>query len=124
MRKSGASEPPIRTKDMRTLFRAREITKRLAAEGLETAIGMARQLLTNEKSRQQYLQEMLPAHVACAIPGGTETFVIECAGAQCFRLQDGTAPLLWQITCLERNHDTQVIKIIHSSRQEQRVYWL
>ena len=117
-------QTPIRTQDIRTLLRARELVKRLATRGLDAAIDVARNRLVEEKSRRQYLQELLPTHVACAIPGGTETFVIQCATTQRFELQDGCLPLLWQIVSLEQKHDTQVVKVTHRNGHGQQVYWL
>ena len=114
----------IRIQDIRTLFRAREIVNRLAVDSLEAAIETVRAILVGEKSRRQYLQEILPAPAACALPGATETFVVVCASAQSFHLQDSTLPLLWQIVMLEREHNTQAIKVIHRNGHRQRVYWL
>jgi hypothetical protein len=114
----------IRIQDIRTLFRAREIMNRLAIEGLEAAIEAARAMLVGEKSRRQYLQEILPAPTAYMVPGTTETFVVECADARRFHLQNGTLPLLWQIAELEHLHDTQAVKVIHCNGHRQRVYWL
>jgi hypothetical protein len=115
---------PIRTQDIRTLFRARELVNRLATGGLEAAIEVARAKLVDEKSRRQYLQELLPAHVACAVPGATETFVLKCADARRFDLQGGTLPLLWQIMSLEREYDTHVVQVTHRNGHRQQVYWL
>lgn len=124
MQKLQASRAPIRTQDIRTLFRAREIVKRLAAGGLESAIEAARATLVAEKSRRQYLQEVLPAHIACAVPGETETFVVECNDTRRFHLRNGSLPLLCQLARLEWEHRTQAIKVIHCSKHRQRVYWL
>ena len=118
------SRTAIRIQDIRTLFRAREIVNRLAVDGLEAAIEAARAILAGEKSRRQYLQEILPAPAACAVPGATESFVVECASAQRFHLQDSTLPLLWLIAKLEREHNTQAVKVIHRNGHGQRVYWL
>ena len=119
-----ASRTAIRIQDIRTLFRAREIVGRLAADSLEAAIEAARVTLVGEKSRRRYLQEILPAAAACALPGATETFIVECASSQRFHLQDSRLPILWQIVRLEREHNTQAIKVVHRSGHGQRVYWL
>ena len=124
MQEPRASGTSIRIQDLRTLFRAQEIVHHLAVEGLETAIDTARVMLVGEKSRRQYLQEILPASAACAIPGGTETFMVECADGQCFDLQDATLPLLWLIVSLEHEYGTQAIRVIHCNGCGQRVYWL
>ena len=117
-------QTPIRIQDIRTLFRARDIVSQLAVEGLDSAIEAARVTLVAAKGRRQYLQEILPSTVAHAVPGATETFVVECSGKQRFRLRDGTIPLLLQIRKLELGHDTQAVKIIQRNGCRQREYWL
>jgi len=117
-------KPPIRLQDIRTLFRARDIVRQLDVGELDSAIEAARATIVATKGRRQYLQEILPVAIAHAVPGGTETFVVECTGEQRFQLQDGTLPLLWQLRALELENDTQAIKIIHYNGCGQREYWL
>jgi hypothetical protein len=117
-------QTPIRIQDVRTLLRARDIVKQLAAGELESAIETARAAVVATKGRRQYLEEILPGAVTHAVPGATETFVLDCTGQQRFHLRDGTLPLLWQIRELERNSGTQVVRIIHQDRGGQREYWL
>ena len=117
-------ESRIRVQDIRTLFRARDIVSQLAAEELDSAIEAARTVLVAEKGRQQYLQEILPGSVAHAVPCGNETFLVECTDEQCFHLQGGTLPLLWQLRELELATDTLAVKIIHRNGCGQQEYWL
>lgn len=118
------NQAPIRIQDIRTLFRAREIVHQLTAEELDPAIERARSMLVAAKGRRQYLEEILPGAVACAIPGATETFVVECGGEQQFHLRDGTMPLLWQLRELELGNAIQAVKVIHHNGHGQREYWL
>jgi hypothetical protein len=120
------SEPRagVRIQDLRTLFRAREIVTRLAEEGLEPAIETVRTTLVTEKSRRQYLQEMLPSPVSFAVPGTSEMFTIESADGRQFHLQNGTLPLLWQILDLERACGSHAVQVIHHNKHEQLIYWL
>jgi hypothetical protein len=118
------SQTPIRIQDLRTLFRAREIIERLAVRGVESAIETVRAILVDEKSRQRYVQEMLPAHVAHRVPGVQDTFVVECADGQRFELHGGVVPLLWQIATLEQVHGTEAIGIVHHNGHGQQEYWL
>ena len=115
---------PVRFQDLQTLLRAREIVIRLEGCGLDAAIDLARAALVAERSRRQYLHEILPACVAYAIPGRAETFVAECADGQRFSLQDCTLPLLWQILHVEQVHGVQVIKVIHDDGHRQWIYCL
>ena len=118
------SQTAIRIRDIRTLFRAREIVNRLAVEDLETAIEVARAMLVGEKSRHRYPQEILPTPAAYTVPGATETFVVECANRRRFLLENSMQPLLWQIARLEYEHDTHALKVIHRNGHGHRVYWL
>ncbi len=117
-------QPTVRIQDIRTLFRAQEIVSQLAVGGLEPAIDAARQLLLEAKTRWQYLQEMLPAHVAQTIPSERESFEVQCADFSRFVLRKGPLPLLRQIADLEREHYTQAIKVIHGGDGDRREYWL
>ena len=112
------------TRDLRTLFRAREIVQQMSAGELEAAIEEARDTLVAAKGRNRYLQEILPDHVAYAMPGTEETFFVECLGEQRFHLRDGTMPLLWQIRSVEQANDTQAVKVIHHNGQGKHEYWL
>lgn len=115
---------PIRMQDLRTLFRARVITGQLAAEHLDSAIEAARTELVTTKGRRQYLQEILPAPVAHAVPGAHETFIVECQGGRRFHLHDGTLPLWWRICDIETQHGTQAVRVIHRNGTRHREYWL
>ena len=115
---------PVRFQDLRTLFRTREIVIRLGNGGLDAAIEIVRTALAAEKSRRQYLHEILSACVAYAIPGKTEAFVVEGADGQRFRLQDCTLPLLWQILHLEQEQSVQVVKVIHDDGRRHWTYCL
>jgi hypothetical protein len=119
-----ANQAPICIQDLRTLFRAREIVDQLAAEELESAIAAARGTLVALKGRHRYLQEILPAHVVHAVPGITETFMVECVNHQCFQLEGGTQPLLWQIRKLEMANNTQAVKVIYHNGRGKCEYWL
>ncbi len=110
--------------DLRTLLRAREIVVLLDAEGLGAAIKTMRAALVAEKSRRQYLHDILPGYVAYAIPGLTEAFVLECAAGQRFHLQGGTLPLLWKILKLEQEQGVEVIKVVHRDGYRQWTYCL
>jgi hypothetical protein len=114
----------IRIQDLRILFRAREIMDRLAMEGVESAIEATRTRLVTDMGRHEYLQEMLPGHVAHCVPGATETFIVECADGQRFELHDGAMPLLWQIVNLERLQHAQAVRIIHRNGDGRQVYLL
>lgn len=118
------AQAPIRIQDIRTLFRAREIVDRLTAEELGPAIERARAVLVATKGRRQYLEEILPIPVACAVPGEAETFVIECTGERRFHLRGGTMPLLWQIRDLEQGNGIQALRVIHHNGHGTREYWL
>ena len=115
---------PVRFQDLKTLFRAREIVIRLDNDGLDAAIEVARAALVAEKSRRQYLHEILPGCVVYTIAGTTEAFAVECADGQYFRFQDCTLPLLWQILHLEREQSVQVVKVIHDDGHRQWTYCL
>jgi hypothetical protein len=117
-------QTPIRIQDIRTLLRAQDLVRRLAVEGLDSAIETARAKLVRTKGRRQYLQEILPGNVACAVPTATETFVIECNGNQRFHLRNATMPLIWQIMELELGDDIQAVKVIHHNGGSRREYWL
>jgi hypothetical protein len=112
------------TRDLRTLFRAREIVQQMSAVELEAAIEQARDTLVAAKGRNRYLQEILPDHVAYAVPGAGEAFVLECVDEQRFRLRDGTMSLLWQIRSIEQGNDTLAVKVIHYDGRGKREYWL
>ena len=96
----------------------------MAANDLKAAIEEARNTLLVAKGRHRYLQEILPGHIAYAVPGVSETFVVECVDEQRFHLQDGTLPLLWQIKRLEQENDTQAVKVIQRNGRGEREYWL
>jgi hypothetical protein len=96
----------------------------MAVTGLETAIEEARKTLLTAKGRNRYLLEILPNHVAYAVPGATEAFVVECLDEQRFYLRDGTQPLLCQIRSLELVNDTQAVKVTHYNGRGKREYWL
>jgi hypothetical protein len=115
---------PLRFQDLKTLFRAREIVILLDNNGLDAAIETARAALLAEKSRRQYLLEILPGGVAYAIPGSSEAFGVECANGRYFHLQQRTLPLLWQILHLEREQGVQVIKVIHDDGHRRWTYCL
>ena len=115
---------PVRFHDLRALLRAREIIIRLDNGGLDAAIEIARAALLADKSRRQYLHEILPACVAYAMPGQTEAFVVECADGRSFRLQDCTLPLLWQILHLEQEQSVRVVKVSHDDGRRQWTYCL
>ncbi len=114
----------IRSQDLQTLFRAREILHHLESDNLGSAIERARDRLLGQKSRRQYLQEMLPAAVAHAIPNSAETFEVECANRCSFSLQAGWASLLWQVVALEGRQRTRAVKIVHHNGFGKREYWL
>lgn len=121
----------LRTQDLKVLFRAREIIRQLAAEGLavvpslEPAIGMARQRLETQKGRRRYLLDMLPNSVAHALPGVNGGFVVEFPQAGRVELQDGI-PVSIQILDLERRQGERAIRLLHrtSVGVRERDYWL
>ena len=115
---------PIRFQDLQTHFRGRVIVIWLDDSELEAAIDFAWAALLAEESRRQYFHRILPGDVAYTVPGRTETFVVQCADGQCFRLQDCTLPLLWQMVNLEREQNVQVIKLIHDDGRRQWTYCL
>ena len=119
-----SEQPAVRIQDIRTLFRAQEIVNQLAAGGLAPAIEAARELLVARKTRWQYLQEMLPVHVAQTVPDESDTFEVQCADSRRFVLRKGPLPLLRQLADLEREHRTQAIKVIQGSDGIRQVYWL
>ena len=121
----------IRTQDLKVLFRAREIVRQLAAEGLavvpslEPAIGMARQRLETQKGRRRYLLDMLPDSVAHGLPGVSGGFAVEFPQAGRVELQDGF-PVLIQILDLERSQHERAVRLLHhtSVGVRERDYWL
>ena len=115
---------PVRYQHLQTLFRAFEIVIWLGRCELDVAINVARAALVAEKSRRQYLHEILPSSVAYAMPGKTQTFVVECSDGLCFRLRNSTLPLLWQILTLEREQNIQVVRVIHDDGCRQWTYCL
>ena len=110
----------IRTQDLKVLFRAQEVIRQLAAEGLalvpslEPVIGIARQRLEAQKGRRRYLLDMLPDSVAHALPGISGKFVVEFCRADCVELQDGF-PVLSQILDLERCQGERAVRLLHST---------
>ena len=111
-------------RDLQTLLRAHEIISQLGAEGLDAAIQLARSALAVEKSRRQYLVEMLPIDVVYAFPGTADTFALECADGQRFQLNSRTLPLLWQILSVEQEQGVQATRLIHHDGQREWIYWL
>ena len=121
----------LRTQDLKVLFRAREIVRQLAAEGLavvpslEPAIGMARQRLETQKGRRRYLLDMLPDSVAHTLPGVSGGFVVEFPQAGRVELRNDVTVLI-QILELERRQGERAVRLLHHTGVgvKDREYWL
>ena len=114
---------PVRYQDLQTFLRACQIIIWLGNRGLELAKEVAQAAWVAERNRREYLLQILPISVVYAIPGNTDTFMVECSDGRCFRLQNSTLPLLWQIMNLERNQSVRVVKIIHDDGHRQWAYY-
>ena len=110
----------VGTRDLRTLLRAKEIIRRLSAEGeaaaqaLEPAIDLARCSLEAQSGRRRYLLEMLPDSVAYALPGLSGVFFVRLEESGRFELE-ADLPVVTQIAALELAYDERAIQVIHRS---------